>query len=137
RVEKLVPPAELAVPGALEAQLVEVELDLAVEVVLVLRHALDDIESPLGQRGARRCPRDAAPAGIHVADELEVRPLRPPATTRQPEVAGFSLEVQRIDQAQLLRLAVELPDEVLGLPVEERAVVLAHVGTEKAVRTVG
>src|SRR5437773_1889128 len=44
-VEELALPPELAVPRALEADLVEVELDLAVEVILVAWRPLDDVEA--------------------------------------------------------------------------------------------
>src|SRR5262249_58484529 len=91
---------------------------------------------PKGQGIAGR-PGVAVQVGLLVADEFDVRPLRAPAPVRQPEVPGLALEVERIDEAELLGFAGELPGEVLGLPVEERAVVLAHVGAEEAVRAVG
>src|SRR5207302_7099789 len=137
-VEQLSLPPELAVPRALEADLVEVELDLAEQVVLVPWRALDDVEAALRQAGRDRGPGHAPPLGIHVAEELEVgRPVRAPAPARQPAVSRLPLEIHRIDETELVRLALELPLEVLGLAVEERPVVLAHVRPEEPVGAIG
>src|SRR6185369_2925149 len=135
--EQLPLPPELAVPGALVAQGVDVELDLAEQVVRVARNTFDDPEAALGEgRGAGGRPCDALPARVHEADERDVRPFDVPSLAVDPAVLRFSLEVRLFRDAELIGLADELPREVFDLPVEELPVVLTRVGSEEAVRTI-
>src|SRR6185436_15851353 len=131
-------PAEFARPGSLVRRLVDVELELPEQVVLVLGRPLDDPEVALGEAGgAGRRPRNALPLRVHVADEWNVGPHRVPRLLRlYPPADRLAGEVRLLADAQLRPLADELPFEVLGLAVEERAVVLARVGAEEAVGAV-
>src|SRR5439155_3001 len=62
RVQQLSLPRELPVPRALPRVVVDPELEPPVEVVLVLRDALEDPESPPRDAGGDGRPRDAWPA---------------------------------------------------------------------------
>src|SRR5262249_17735381 len=60
-----------------------VGLNLAVEIVAVLGHRLDDPEATFGQRRAARRPRQPFPLGVLVADDLQTLvPVRAPAALR-------------------------------------------------------
>src|SRR4030095_10175641 len=85
-VEQLALPRELPVPRALPRLVVDPQLDLAVEVVLVLRHALDHPELALRERARGRRPRDAVPPLHHEADRTIVvdRDGAPPTVRQQP-----------------------------------------------------
>src|SRR5262249_5445742 len=134
RGEQLVVPSELAVPGSLEGDGVDVELELAVQVVPVAGHALDDPELALGERrGAGRGPGDALPVIVHVTEEWDVRPPGVPALALDPCGLRLALQVRLFRESQLVRLSHDLPVEVLDLAVEEGTVVRALVRAEEAV----
>src|SRR4029453_6953564 len=122
RVQQLALPGELAVPGALVGDGVDVELELAEEVVLVARRSLDDPEGPLHEhRRSPRCPASAPPLRAPVPDEWGGGTLGIPALALPPVVAALALQVERLRQPERLDLAVHLPVEVLRLAVEEGA----------------
>src|SRR5262249_54240754 len=136
-VEQITLPRELAVPRALPRLVVDPQLDLAVQIVLVLRHTLEHPEFPLRQTRRRRGPGDALPVLQHVADALVVVvEHRPPAPAGEGLALDLAGDAVRIDQTQLLLVAGDLPGKVLRLAVEEEAVVLALVRSEESVRAV-
>src|SRR5262245_51289848 len=136
--EQFVLPSELTDPGALVGDGVDIELELAVQVVLVPRYALDDPELALGERcGAGRRPGDTLPGLVHVANERNVGPLGVPALALDTLGLPLALQVRLFREPQLVGLSYDLPLEVLDLAVEERSVVRAFVRAEEAVRTVG
>src|SRR5262249_61132050 len=61
-VQRLALPGELAIERSDPRFRVDPELELAVEVVAIVRDALDHPELPLRERPADRCPADALPA---------------------------------------------------------------------------
>src|SRR4029077_20552231 len=121
-VQQVALPGELPVPGALPRLVVDPELDLAVQVVLVLRHAPDHPELPLREPGPRRRPGHALPALHHEADALVVVVRhRAPAAARPLLALDLAVDAARIDEAQLVAVSGDLPGEVLRLAVEEEA----------------
>src|SRR5262245_20485229 len=136
-VQQIALPGELPVPRSLPGLVVDPQLELAVEVVLVLRDAFQHPEPPLRQRRACRRPGDALPVLHHEADGLVVVVGNgSPATSRERLALDLAGEAARIDETHLLPAPGELPGEVLRLAVEEEAVVLALVGAEEAVGAV-
>src|SRR5437870_3535398 len=111
-VQEIALPRELAVPGARPGRVVDPQLHLAVEVVLVLRHALKDPELPLRDRGGHRSPRHALPVLHHVADRaVVVDGYRPPAAAGQLPLLHLARAAVRGDEARGLLVADGLPLE--------------------------
>src|SRR5262249_15478611 len=118
-IHQLAAPTELAVPSALKGFLINVELDAAVEIVFVLRNPLDHPERSLGKGTDNGCPGDSLPRRVHVANELEIRPIAAPAAGWQPHLFGLSLQAERVDETQLIGFSSQGPREVFGFAVEE------------------
>src|SRR5262249_34347303 len=123
-VEQITLPRELAVPRTLPRLVVDPQLDLAVQVVLVLRHALEHPELPLRGTCRRWRPGAALPVLHHVADGfVVVVEHRPPAAVGERLALDLAGNAVRIDQPELLLVPGDPPGEVLRLAVEEEAVV--------------
>src|SRR5205085_11807987 len=79
-----------------------------------------------------RRPREPLPVLHHVADgALVVVRVRAPAALRQRAPLHLAGDAVGVDEAEALLVADDLPLEVLGLAVEEEAVVLTLVGAEE------
>src|SRR5207249_4283956 len=138
RVEQLSPPRELAVPRTLPRIVVDPELEAPVQVVLVLGHAFEDPEAAPGETGGDGRPRDAGPAfHLEAHGVIVVGGHGAPAAAGQWMAHHLAGDAVRVDDAEPVPVTDELPREVLGLAVEEEAVVLARVGAEEAVGAVG
>src|SRR5262249_28026056 len=99
-VQQIALPRELAVPGAGPRHLIDPQLDLAVEVVLVLRYPLDHPELALGDARERRRPGDTLPVGVHVAGPAIAVVLDgAPAATRELMPLGLALVAVQVHQS--------------------------------------
>src|SRR5581483_1234584 len=129
---------ELAAARPLEGLLVDADLDAREEVVGVAGPGLDHPQPPPHQHRGDRRPGRPLPSRILVPHHLLVRRPGLLDAAVGPTAALDSIDEARgIREHERLALAHEAPGEVLGLAVEERAVVLAQVRAEEAVGAVG
>ena len=137
-VQQLALPRELPVPRPLPGVVVDPQLEPSVQVVLVLGHAFQDPEAAFGEGRGDGSPGDARPP-LHLEARGAVVVGRDgaPAANRERPPHDLAGDAVRIDEAEPVLVAGDLPGEVLGLAVEEEAVVLARIGAEEAVGAVG
>src|SRR5262249_4911844 len=115
-VQEIALPGELPVPRPLPGLVVDPQLELAIEVVLVLRSASHHTAPPLRQGRAGRRPGDALPVLHHEADGLVVVVGHgSPATSGERLALDLAGEAARIDEPHLLPAPGEFPGEVLRL----------------------